>query len=163
MFLAHLNLQVQAEVLMLLLETIRALPSSPIPPPPALPSESIEWFIECQAFLRSYDPPPLRSASCLSFLVFMCVAGPDYWGERGGRRGRAWSRILRPQESLALFKSFNTLWPPCTTFFRKGKTWSPWLAEEMDRSLDSGPRDFVSFKIVARNFRFSTKIKKIIY
>ncbi len=32
-------------------------------------------------------------------------------GRGGGWRGRAWSRIIRPQESLVLYKSFNTLWP----------------------------------------------------
>ncbi len=45
-------------------------------------STSIKWFIEDQAFLRSYDSappsppfPPLLSASCLSFSVFLSVAG----------------------------------------------------------------------------------------
>ncbi len=34
----------------------------------------------------------------------------NYWRERG--EGRRWARrlILRPQESLVLYKSFNTLW-----------------------------------------------------
>ncbi len=53
--------------------------------------ERIEWFMEGQAFLRSYDssprhpysPPPLSSASCISFSVFLCVAGPEYGRERG--------------------------------------------------------------------------------
>ncbi len=41
---------------------------------------SIEWFIEDQAFSPSYDlaprtPPPLPSENCLSFTVFLCVAG----------------------------------------------------------------------------------------
>jgi hypothetical protein len=45
-----------------------------------LVAESIEWFIEDQAFLRSHDsaprhpPLPLTSVSCLSFSVFLCVA-----------------------------------------------------------------------------------------
>ncbi len=57
-----------------------------------LVSESIERFIEAQAFLRSSDlaprPPPrpfLPSASCLSFPVFLCVAGWAYL--RKGRKG----------------------------------------------------------------------------
>jgi hypothetical protein len=30
--------------------------------------------------------------------IFLCVVGPPYWRERrGDRRGRAWSRIIRPQ------------------------------------------------------------------
>ncbi len=41
--------------------------------------DSIEWFIEDQAFLQSYDsaprPSPLPSASCLFFSVFLCVTG----------------------------------------------------------------------------------------
>ncbi len=44
--------------------------------------------------------PHLSSASCLS------IDGRAYWL---GVRGWAWSRIIRPQESLALYKSFNTL------------------------------------------------------
>ncbi len=77
--------------------------------------ESIEWFIEGQAFLRTYymaqrppPSPPFPSASCLSFSIFLCIAGPAYWRERGS--GWAWSRIILPQESLALYTSFNTLW-----------------------------------------------------
>ncbi len=50
--------------------------------------ESIEWFIEDQAFSPSYDlapcslPPP-PSATCLSFSVFLCVADGAYWRESG--------------------------------------------------------------------------------
>jgi hypothetical protein len=48
--------------------------------------EIIEWMVEDQAFLRSYDsaprPPPSpyspASASCLSFSVFLWVAGRSY-------------------------------------------------------------------------------------
>ncbi len=51
--------------------------------------ESIELFVEDQAFLPSNDwllppSPPLPSASCLSFLVFLCVASRFYWWESGG-------------------------------------------------------------------------------
>ncbi len=52
--------------------------------------------------------PPLPSASCLSFTVFLCVAVRAYWRERGRGAG-ARSQIIRPQESLALYNSFNTL------------------------------------------------------
>jgi hypothetical protein len=34
------------------------------------------------------------------------------WRQRGVGLGCARSRIIRPQESLVLYKSFNTLWPP---------------------------------------------------
>ncbi len=44
--------------------------------------------------------PPLSSANCLAFSVFLCAASPGYWRERGGR-GWAWSRIIGPQENLA--------------------------------------------------------------
>ncbi len=53
-------------------------------------TEIVEWFIEDQAFLRSYDsaprPPPLPSTSCLSFSVFKCVFGRAFWQERGEGR-----------------------------------------------------------------------------
>jgi hypothetical protein len=51
---------------------------------------------------------PLPSASCLSFSVFLCVAVQL---TDGGGKGWALSRIIRPpQESLAIYKSLNTLW-----------------------------------------------------
>jgi hypothetical protein len=44
--------------------------------------ESIECFKEDQASLRSYDsaqcPPPPVTASCLSFSLFLCIAGKAY-------------------------------------------------------------------------------------
>ncbi len=49
---------------------------------------NIESFIEDQAFLPSYELappplfPPLPSASCLSFSVFLCVVVQAYWRER---------------------------------------------------------------------------------
>ncbi len=54
-------------------------------------------IIEEQAFSPSYDlvpllVPPPPSTSCLSFSVFLCVAGRAYWRERGGGGG-AWSSI----------------------------------------------------------------------
>ncbi len=50
--------------------------------------DSVEWFIGDQAFSLSYDlaplpDPPLPSASCLSFSVFLCFA------TEGGGAGRA--------------------------------------------------------------------------
>ncbi len=77
------------------------------------------WMIysmEDQAFLRLYDstlrPPPSPhppSASDIIFSFFLCVASWAYSRERG-RRGWARSQIIRRRESLALYKSFNTLW-----------------------------------------------------
>jgi hypothetical protein len=74
------------------------------------------WIYRGPGWFYSTTPlsPPLPSAICLSFSVCLCVAGPAYWGDRG--RGWAWSRIIRQQRSLALYKSFNTLW--CVCVFR---------------------------------------------
>ncbi len=44
------------------------------------------------------SPPPL----------FLCAAGRAYLREKGGRDTR--SQIIRPRGSLALYKSFSTLW-----------------------------------------------------
>jgi hypothetical protein len=56
------------------------------------------------------SPPPLPSASCLSFSVFLFVAGRAYKRERGGGyRGWGRSQIMRRGESLVLYKSFSTL------------------------------------------------------
>ncbi len=46
------------------------------------------------------------SANCPFFSV-SCVSPVEL---TDGGRGWAWSRIIRPQESLALYKSFDTLW-----------------------------------------------------
>ncbi len=58
------------------------------------------------SFLRSYDsapraflPPPLSRHQLVSLSQSSCLSpGPAYWREGG--RGRAWSWIIRPQESL---------------------------------------------------------------
>ncbi len=47
-------------------------------------TEMIEWFIDDQTFLRSYDLAPRIPPS---FSVFLCVAGRAYWRERGGEFG----------------------------------------------------------------------------
>jgi hypothetical protein len=77
-----------------------------------------------QAFLWSYDSAPsrLRSSSCLSFSVFLCVTVRSYWRE-GGREGVGRSQIIiRPREILALYKSFNTFWSlPYPSHSRIGK------------------------------------------
>jgi hypothetical protein len=52
------------------------------------------------------SPSPPSPASCLSFSVFLCVAGPAYWWEK---RGRGRSQIIRRRGSLVLYKAFNTL------------------------------------------------------
>ncbi len=55
-----------------------------------------------------YLLPPLLSARCLSFSVFMCVAAVEIT-EGGG--GGEWpgAKLYDRHESLALCKSFNTL------------------------------------------------------
>jgi hypothetical protein len=75
--------------------------------------ESIESFIEVQSFLWSHDsalrpsPLPLLSlASCLSFLVFLCVAGRSYVLTGEGWKGYVRTKIILLRESLANYKSF---------------------------------------------------------
>ncbi len=64
-----------------------------------------------QAFLQSYHlvprhPIPPSPVSCLSFSVFLRVKVDLIDGRGGGAR----SQIIRPQEGLAFYKSFNILW-----------------------------------------------------
>jgi hypothetical protein len=68
-------------------------------------------------------PSPLPSVSRLSFLVFLCVAGPAYWRERGGG-----SQTMRRRESLVLYKSFNTrcLRKQAGRF----NSWGSWAADQ---------------------------------
>ncbi len=89
--------------------------------------ENIEWFVEDQAFSPSYDsapphplPPPLPSASCLSFSVFLC-GGREYTGWRGGAGGatksydgkKAWSfknhSILSALDNTACSVFFSSI------------------------------------------------------
>ncbi len=70
-------------------------------PKRCLDAERIDWFVEDQAFLRSYDwapsppPPPPRSANCLSFSVFLSVAGPGH-GAQSNDCKKAWASMNRP-------------------------------------------------------------------
>ncbi len=77
-------------------------------------------FLEVVWFGSSPTPFPPSPLSCLSFAVFLCVVSRAYW------RGRARSQIIRPRESMALYKSFNTL---CLTqswsYFLSGISGSP--------------------------------------
>ncbi len=77
--------------------------------------ERIQWFIEEQAFLRLHAHPLPPLSLCLP----VCRRSSLLTGDGGGGRGRAWSRIIRPQESLALYKSFNPLctWHICSCPF----------------------------------------------
>jgi hypothetical protein len=49
--------------------------------------------------------PPF-SGSELSFSYFLCVAGRACWRKKGGGGGGR-SQVIRPRESLVLYKSFN--------------------------------------------------------
>ncbi len=63
---------------------------------------AIVWF-------GSFPPPPPVSTLSLFLSLIVCRQSsmPD---GRGGRRGWARSQIIRRQEILVLYKSFNTLW-----------------------------------------------------
>jgi hypothetical protein len=53
-------------------------------------------------WLLPHPFPPLLSASCLSFSVFLFVGGRANWRKRGGM-----SLVIRRRESLVLYKSYN--------------------------------------------------------
>ncbi len=59
-----------------------------------------EWFIEDQAFLRSYDSDP--GPLFVSLPVSVCRRSSSLQGEGG--RGWARSHIIRPRECPALYK-----------------------------------------------------------
>ncbi len=99
-------------------------PQKGLPRPlcPGRKAESMEWPIEGQAFSRSYDsarpPTPFRLLSQQATYSTRRLRKRDnlLTVERG--RGRARSRIIRPKESLVLYKSFNTPWVEDTFDFR---------------------------------------------
>jgi hypothetical protein len=79
--------------------------------------QRIEWFLEGQAFLRSYDSvprsppfPPLPPVSKLSLFLSLTVCRRSSLLTGEGGRGWAWSRIIWPHESLALCKYLNALY-----------------------------------------------------
>ncbi len=78
--------------------------------------ESFEWFIESQAFSRSYDSAPRPPPPHFPVSNWVSSTGDtqedweretNCWRERGRGWGR--SQIIRRRESLILYKSFNTL------------------------------------------------------
>ncbi len=82
----------------------------PVRPQRRSEPESIEWIIEPSFFTvvwSGFSFPPLPSATCLCFSVFLCAPGQatdrEGWGGGGGV---VRSYIIRGQESLVLY----TLW-----------------------------------------------------
>ncbi len=67
---------------------------------------AVVWF---DSSPNPLPPPPVSSTRCLSFSVFLCVAGRVNLRERGGR-GWARSQIIRTRKRLPFYKLFNTLW-----------------------------------------------------
>ncbi len=61
--------------------------------------ENIEWIVEDQAPRPPPSPYSPASASCLSFSVFLWVAGRAYLQESVGERGWAGSQIILLRES----------------------------------------------------------------
>ncbi len=76
--------------------------------------ESIKWFIAGQSFSLSYDltptPPPPFRPSCQQAQPTK-QRKTEKERQHGGGRGEVWGRrqIIRSQESLVLYNSFNTL------------------------------------------------------
>jgi hypothetical protein len=66
-----------------------------------LAPESIEWFIEDQAFSLLYDLSLFTQKDWEREIT--------HWQERGRGWGR--SQFIHRRESIVLYKSFNTLWP----------------------------------------------------
>ncbi len=78
-------------------------------------TNSIERFIEDQAFLPSYDlapPKPSPPLSSVSKLNRLHTGRPKREEISYGRWGREWGKrqIIWRRESLVLYKSWNTLW-----------------------------------------------------
>ncbi len=74
-------------------------------------AKSVEWFIEGQAFLRSYDLAPPTSSTDRWHTgkteKERQLADRTWGGGEGGERGVESTRARKP---MALYISFNTLW-----------------------------------------------------
>ncbi len=76
-------------------------------------AENVNWFIDDQAFLLSYDLAlptilPLPPVSQLSLSLPLCRRSSLLRGEPG--EGEGGEPDHRRQDSLVLYKKFNTLW-----------------------------------------------------
>jgi hypothetical protein len=110
------------------------------------------WFLDGQAFSRSHDlasrppsfPPLLPSVSSTGEI-------PEDWGERDSllpeEWGKGWvrSRIIRPQEILVLYKSFNILFLKHTGFQCQNRN-IPGFAHGILRAVESEGRQMKQFK-----------------
>jgi hypothetical protein len=78
------------------------------------------WSLGGREYWMNYRGPGFLAAVCFGsspttfnnwylFVSFPVRRRSGYWRERGGR-GWARNQIIWPRESLALCKSFNTLW-----------------------------------------------------
>jgi hypothetical protein len=66
--------------------------------------------LSCSRLSSSPTPSPLLPRQQLvSLSQSSCVSPVELTDGRGGEKGWMWSRSMRPQESLALYKAFNTL------------------------------------------------------
>jgi hypothetical protein len=69
--------------------------------------------LSCGLMIRLLaHPPPLSREQVVSHSQSSCVSPAEHTNERGKGWGRARSQIIRPRESLALYKSLNTLCVP---------------------------------------------------
>ncbi len=77
-------------------------------------SESVEWwFVEDQAFSRSYDLTPYTPCPPLVSKLDRRYTGRLRKSDNlmtGGGRGKGRSKNMRLPESLVLYQFFNTLW-----------------------------------------------------
>jgi len=76
--------------------------------------ESIEWIIDDQASLRSYDsalppPPPPPPYPVTKLFLFLSLPTSS-WSRLLTGEGVHEEPIIRRRESLVLNRSFNTLW-----------------------------------------------------
>ncbi len=107
-----------------------------------------------------YDSAP-RPSPAPPFVIklYFCRSfdGWAYW--RGGRRV-AWSRSIRPQESLALYKSFNTL---CIThpLFSLSASFAPKENSPSWQGVETKKMDSLQPKISLSGFVWLCKLMEV--
>jgi hypothetical protein len=102
--------------------------------------------LSCGCMIRLHTHPihpPLPRQHLVSLSQSSRVSPVELTEGRGGK-GRAWSRIIRPQESLVLYKSFSTLWTlsllflcalPTQREMARAKTTKPLIVTEVPSPL----------------------------
>jgi hypothetical protein len=110
---------------------------------------AIEWFGSSPVPL-----PLLQSASCLSFSVFLYVAGRAYWRERRGSCGRGAKSYAREKTLPSMYYSILSGFIPLCT-----NVWAPEM--DLDTVFSKGKFFHIKFPSLKIEYSIATHLQYI--